>query len=94
MRLPWWFSGKESTCNAEDTGDTGSIPGAGRCPGVGNSNPFPYSCWENPMDRGAWQATVHGIAEPDTCKHAYDTNWFYSLLSIFPLISASGHLIC
>ena len=94
MRLPWWFSGKESTCNAGDTGDTGSIPGAGRCPGVGNSNPFSYSCSENPMDRGAWQATVRGIAESDTCKHAYDTNWFYSLLSIFPLISASVHLIC
>ena len=50
--------GKESACNA---GDPGSIPGSGRSPGEGNGNPLRYSCLENPMDRGAWQATVHGI---------------------------------
>ena len=58
--LPWWLSGKESTCNE---GDVGSIPGSGRCPGEGNGNPLQYSCLENPMDRGAWWATVHGAAE-------------------------------
>ena len=42
--------------------DAGLIPGSGRYPGVGNKNPLEYSCLENPMDRGAWQATVHGIA--------------------------------
>ena len=42
--------------------DTGSIPGLGRSPGEGNGNPFPYFV-RNPMDRGAWQATVHGVAE-------------------------------
>ena len=47
--------GKESACNA---GDLGSIPGSGRSPGEGNGNPLHYSCLENPMDRGAWQATV------------------------------------
>ena len=57
--LPWWLSGKESTCNA---GNTGLIPGLGRSPGEGNGNPLQYSCLENPMDRGAWQATVHGVA--------------------------------
>ena len=49
---------KESACNA---GDSGSIPGLGRSPGEGNGNPLQYSCLENPMDREAWQATVHGV---------------------------------
>ena len=44
------------------TGDLGSIPGSGRSPGEGNGNPLQYSCLENPMDRGAWQATVHVFA--------------------------------
>ena len=51
--------GKSSACNA---GDLGLIPGLGRSPGEGNGNPLQYSCLENPMDRGAWQATVHGTA--------------------------------
>ena len=46
-------------CNA---GDVGSVPGLGRSPGEGNSNPLQYSCLEKPMDRGSWQATVHGVA--------------------------------
>ena len=50
--------GKESACNA---GDLGSIPRSGRSPGEGNGNPPQYSCLENPLDRGIWQATVHGI---------------------------------
>ena len=57
--LPRWHSGKESTCHA---GDVGSIPGLGRSLGAGNVNPFLYPCLENPMDRGAWQAIVHGVA--------------------------------
>ena len=48
--------------NAGDVRDTGSIPRSGRSPGRGHSNPIQYSCLENPMDRGAWQATVHGVA--------------------------------
>ena len=48
----------EFACNA---GDPGSIPGSGRSSGEGNSNPLQYSCLENPMDRGAWKATVHGV---------------------------------
>ena len=47
-------SGKESTCNAGDTEDTGSIPGSGRFPGGGNGDPLRYSCLENPMDGGTW----------------------------------------
>ena len=51
--------GKSSACNA---GDLGLIPGLGRSPGEGNGNPLQYSCLENSMDRGSWQATVHRIA--------------------------------
>ena len=55
-------NGKESACNVEDLG---LIPGSGRSPGEGNGNPLQYSCLENPMDRGAWWATVHGVTELD-----------------------------
>ena len=51
-------------------GDTGLIPGSGRFPGGGNGNPFQYSCQENPMDRGALWATVHGVTEWDMSEHA------------------------
>ena len=54
---------KASACNA---GDLGSIPGSGRSPGEENGNPLQYSCLENPMDRGAWWATVHGVAKSRT----------------------------
>ena len=54
---------KASACNV---GDLGSIPGLGRSPGEGNCNPLQYSCLENPMDRGAWWATVHGVAKSQT----------------------------
>ena len=57
--LPWWLSGKESSyqCNR-----CRFSPGSGRSPGEGNGNPLQYSCLENPMERGAWQAIVHRIA--------------------------------
>ena len=57
---------KESAYNAGDPGEVGLIPGSGRPPGGGNGNPLQYSCLENPMDRGIWQATVHGVAESRT----------------------------
>ena len=55
VMLLWWLSGRESTCNVRDAD---SILALGRSPGVGNDNPLQYSCLENPMDRGAWWATV------------------------------------
>ena len=61
--FPGGSEGKASACNA---GDPGSIPGLGRSPGEGKGNPLQYSCLENPMDRGAWQATVHGVTKSRT----------------------------
>ena len=58
--FPGGSDGKESTCNS---GDLGSIPGSGRFPGEGDGNPLQYSLLENPMDRGAWQVAVHGVAK-------------------------------
>ena len=71
LGLPCGSAGKESTCNA---GDLGSIPGLGRSPGAGNGNPLQCSCLGNPMDRGAWQHTVHGVA-----KETQLSNWACSM---------------
>ena len=54
---------KKAPANAGDVRDTGSIPGLGRSPGGGDGNPLQYSLLENPMDRGAWHAVVHGVAK-------------------------------
>ena len=61
--FPGGSDGKESVSSA---GDPGLIPGSGRFSGEGNGNPLQYSCLENPMDGGAWQATVHGVAKSRT----------------------------
>ena len=75
--LPWWLSSKEFACSM---GDLGSIPGFGRAPGGGNGYSLQYSCLENPMDRGAWWATVHRVAKswiqlkwlsPRVCVYIY-----------------------
>ena len=63
MDLPACLSGKESTCNGRD-GDL--IPGPGRSPGEGYGNPLQYSCLGSPMDRGVWQAKVHGVSKTQT----------------------------
>ena len=54
---------KNPSANAGDIRDVGSIPGSGRSPGGGHDNVLQYACLENPMDRGAWQAKVHGVAK-------------------------------
>ena len=63
LKPPSGSDGKESACN---TGDLGSFPGLGRSPGGGHGNPLQYSFLESPMDRGAWRATVHGVAKSQT----------------------------
>ena len=63
MDFPGGSEVKASACNV---GDLGSIPGLGRSPGEGQGNPLQYACLENPMDGGAWWATVHGVAKSQT----------------------------
>ena len=63
----WGFpGGSEVKAFACNEGDLGSIPGSGRSPGEGNGNPLQYSCLENPMDGGAWWATIHRVAKSQT----------------------------
>ena len=73
--FPVGSDGKESACSV---GDPGSIPGLGRSPGEGNGNPLQYPCLENPLDEGAWQATVHGVTKSWTqlneFTHFYEAN--------------------
>ena len=69
---------KASVCNA---GDPSWIPGLGRSPGEGNGSPLQYSWPENPMDRGAWKATVHGVAELDTAERLH-FHFYVSYISI------------
>ena len=65
--------GKESACIA---GDPGSVPGSGRSPGEGHRNPIQCSCLENPMDRGAWRATIHGVTKNQTqLSDQYTHTW-------------------
>ena len=64
--LPWWLSSKESACNSGGAGDVDLTPGSGRSAGGDHGNPLQYSCLGNPMDRGAWWATVHGAAKSQT----------------------------
>ena len=63
MGFPGGSAVKNPPANA---GDEGLIPGSGRSPGEGHGNPLQYSCLENPMDRGAWWAMVHGVAKSQT----------------------------
>ena len=87
---------KESACNV---GDLGLIPGSERSPGEGNGNPLQYSCLENPMHRGAWWATVHGVTkESDTteqlthththvvCWRCTEEYWWTKLRVVLPLV--------
>ena len=95
----WGFSGgsdsKESAYNA---GDPGSVPGLGRSPGEENGYPFQYSCLVNSVDRGAWQATIHGVSKSQTRL----SNFSYLCLSIerdctpiIPqMIDVSGLMLC
>ena len=79
MDFPGGSEVKASACNA---GDLGSIPGLGGSTGEGNGNPLQYSCLENPMDGGAWWATVHGVAKSWTGLSDF-TFTFYNLKLIY-----------
>ena len=80
--FPGGSEDKAYACNA---GDLGSIPGLGRSPGEGNSNPLQYSYLENPMDREAWWATVHGVTKSQTIN-------MFNIL-IFSLLSLKYQLL-
>ena len=85
MGFPGGPSGKESACNA---GHMDTIPGLGRSPGGGHGNLLQYSCLENPMDRGAWRATVHRVAKHWTQLKGLSTRarlWNESLVFLPPL---------
>ena len=81
---------KNLPANAGDIRDAGSIPGSGRSLGGGHDHLLQYSCLENPMDRGAWQATVHRITESDTTEATWHTHTCMAhiliLLLLFPLL--------
>ena len=81
MGFPGGSEVKASACNA---GDLGSIPGSGRSPGEGNGNPLQYSFLENPMDGGAWWATVHGVAKSWTRLSDFPSHTDKLLLLIVP----------
>ena len=83
--FPGGSEGKASACTL---GDLGLIPGSGRSPGEGNGTPLQYSCLENPMDEGDWQATVHGVAKSRT-QLSYFTFFLSFFLSFF-LFSKDG----
>ena len=90
--LPWWPSGKESTRNAGDTVDSGSIPGSGRSPGGGHGNPLQYFCVENPGDKRAWWATVHRVAKSQTglkSEHAHIHVYIHIYTHIYICITES-----
>ena len=75
---------KNPLANTQDVRDVNLIPGSGRSPGEGHGNLLQYSCLENPMDRGAWQASVHRVSESDTTEgtqHAH-THAHYSVWNI------------
>ena len=69
-----WLSSKDSACSPGDVGDAVAILGSGRSPTRGNSNPLQYSCLGNPMDRGAWRATVYGVAKSRTRLSTHSRN--------------------
>ena len=76
----YFSGGSEDKVSACNVGDLGLIPGSGRSPGEGNGNPLQYSCFENPMDVGAWWATVHGVAKSQTRLSDF-TFTFFSVYS-------------
>ena len=80
-----------------NAGDTASIPGSGRSPGGGHSNPLQYSSLENPMDRGAWWATLHGVTESQTRlrqSHTHTRNRWYNQTERLKTVYQRAYLRC
>ena len=77
MVLRGFPGSSNSKTSAYNAGDLGSIPGSGRSPGEGNGNPLQYSCLENPMDWGAWWATIHGVAKSRTWLSNFTFTFFH-----------------
>ena len=92
MGFPGGASGKESICNAGDAEDSGLIPGLGRSPGGGHGNPFQYSYLENPMNGGAWRATVHRVAESQIRLKRLSMTHIVSLVRWFLLFNEVNQL--
>ena len=93
---------KNPPANAGDIGDMGSIPGLGKSPGGGHGNPLQYSCLENPMDRGAWWATVYRVTNIQTqlkqlSTHAgsgmTETLWMSHFLRVLAFIINNDHKV-
>ena len=82
MGFPGGLVKKNPPANTEATGDAGSLTGLGRSPGGGHGNPLQYSCLENPMVRGAWRATVHGVAKNQTQLSPTTTDRGHSVLHL------------
>ena len=78
---------KNQSANAGDMRGAVSVPELGRCPGGGHGNPLQYSCLENPIDRGAWQATVHERA----CMHTHTHTHTHILMVAIPFSRGSSH---
>ena len=81
---------KSSSGNARDTGDAGSVLGSGRSPGEGNGNPLQCSCLENPVDRGAWRAVVHGVSKSQTLLSTRARAPFRELFGTFCVSAVLG----
>ena len=99
LGLSWWLSSKESACSAGAIGDVGSIPESGRSPEGGHDNPLQCSCLKNPMNRGAWQATVHGGHRVGhdwsdlACIHTLHCHYYFKYL-FCPFFSFCIFIIC
>ena len=91
--LPPWLSSRESACIAGEAGHAGSISGLGRSPGEENGNPLHYSCRDNSMDRGGWQATVRGVTESQTQlgTEAWEPDSWWSCVLGPPQLMTASH---